>query len=330
MNQKKTLTEGRLLSPDIALDLRYLDCIICIAERGSFRRAADILNISQSTLSRRVHLLEHRLGLLLFERTRTGAVATDAGAAFIREATTTARHFRQELDNISNGLTNTQNVLRVGTTLSLTDFRLSCLLNAFRDQHHGVEIRFEEAKSANIAESVRRGHLDVAFVTGRPILPECEALTISTGHLYAILPQNHRLADLSEISISDVRDEIFIISDEEAGPYIDLVLRRYQEELRHKLKISRQRVGIENLIFLVSRGFGLTIIASAIRDDTYPDVISRPLAGLEGSLPLSILWRRTNDSPVLHNLVQLAKCRMAPRKLFDLPAGTTDQPSDLC
>src|SRR5690606_21926600 len=135
-------------------------------------------------LSRRVQMLEHRLGLLLFERTPMGVVTTDAGAAFIREATTTARHFRQELDNISNGLTNNQNVLRIGTTLSLTDFRLSCLLNAFRDQNPRVEIRFEEAKSANIAESVRRGRLDLAFVTGKPILPECEAMTISMSQLY--------------------------------------------------------------------------------------------------------------------------------------------------
>ncbi|WP_426435835.1 LysR family transcriptional regulator [Bradyrhizobium genosp. P] len=43
--------------PDIAFDLRYLKYAILAAETGSFRRTAEVLGISQSTLSRRVQLL---------------------------------------------------------------------------------------------------------------------------------------------------------------------------------------------------------------------------------------------------------------------------------
>ncbi|MGH8634885.1 MAG: helix-turn-helix domain-containing protein [Burkholderiales bacterium] len=46
---------------------------------GNFRRAADILNLSQSTLRRRIQLLERRLGVPLFERDRTGTRPTLAG-----------------------------------------------------------------------------------------------------------------------------------------------------------------------------------------------------------------------------------------------------------
>ena len=44
--------------PDLALDLRYLKYAMLVAEHGSFRRAASILNLSQSTISRRIQLLE--------------------------------------------------------------------------------------------------------------------------------------------------------------------------------------------------------------------------------------------------------------------------------
>ncbi|WP_312621640.1 helix-turn-helix domain-containing protein, partial [Agrobacterium pusense] len=62
--------------PDLALDLRYLRYALLVAEHGSFRRAADAVGMSQSTVSRRVQLLERRLGVPLFTRSRTGAKLT--------------------------------------------------------------------------------------------------------------------------------------------------------------------------------------------------------------------------------------------------------------
>ena len=66
--------------PDLTLDLRYLKYAIQVAEAGSFRRAAERIAISQSTVSRRVQMLERQLGVSLFERTRTGAALTPEGA----------------------------------------------------------------------------------------------------------------------------------------------------------------------------------------------------------------------------------------------------------
>ncbi len=51
--------------PDLALDLRYLKYTIIVAEHGGFRRAANVLNLSRSTVSRRIQLLgfESRMSL---------------------------------------------------------------------------------------------------------------------------------------------------------------------------------------------------------------------------------------------------------------------------
>ncbi|QCI69483.1 LysR family transcriptional regulator [Phreatobacter stygius] len=59
--------------PDLVFDLRDLKYPMLVAEYGSFRRAADWLNLSQSTLSRGTQLLERRPGTPLFARGRQGA-----------------------------------------------------------------------------------------------------------------------------------------------------------------------------------------------------------------------------------------------------------------
>ncbi|WP_245283821.1 LysR family transcriptional regulator [Bradyrhizobium sp. URHD0069] len=66
-----------------------------MAERcGSFRKAADLLALKQSNLSRRVRDLEEQLGIALFERTNGGVRPTAAAGTFYTEV---ARPKRFEL-----------------------------------------------------------------------------------------------------------------------------------------------------------------------------------------------------------------------------------------
>jgi DNA-binding transcriptional LysR family regulator len=87
--------------PDLALDLRYLRYAMLVAELGSFRRAADVLNLSQSTVSRRIQLLERRLGVPWFERSRSGTRLTYAGERFILDAAVGAGHLHQAASDLT-------------------------------------------------------------------------------------------------------------------------------------------------------------------------------------------------------------------------------------
>jgi len=125
--------------PDIALDLRYLEYAILVAEHGSFRRAAEILNLSQSTISRRIQLLERRLGMPLFERNRTGARPTLAGERFMRDAAIGAGHLRQAVNEMSLAKRGDAGELRIGLMASLANGFLSDLLGAYHRQFPNVE-----------------------------------------------------------------------------------------------------------------------------------------------------------------------------------------------
>jgi len=57
---------------------------IAAEDYGSFRQAAHALSIKQSTLSRSVQLLEHSIGVVIFERSSGGVRATPAGRHFLR------------------------------------------------------------------------------------------------------------------------------------------------------------------------------------------------------------------------------------------------------
>jgi DNA-binding transcriptional LysR family regulator len=79
----------------MAYDLRHLRYAILAAEHGSLRRTAELLSVSQSTVSRRIQILERRIGIALFERHRSGARATLAGERFLKEVAVGAGHLHQ-------------------------------------------------------------------------------------------------------------------------------------------------------------------------------------------------------------------------------------------
>src|SRR5258707_13555029 len=65
------------------VDLQHLRYAVAAADHGSFRRAAEVLQLRQSTLSRCIHQLEERIQMIVFERTNGGAQLTKAGQGFL-------------------------------------------------------------------------------------------------------------------------------------------------------------------------------------------------------------------------------------------------------
>src|SRR6266581_5235807 len=90
-----------------AVDLQHLRYAVAAADHGSFRRAAEVLLLQQSTLSRCICQLEHSLGMTVFERSSGGVRATTAGRHFLRTA-------RSILEQIEEG-----DLLRTLTTLPI-------------------------------------------------------------------------------------------------------------------------------------------------------------------------------------------------------------------
>jgi DNA-binding transcriptional LysR family regulator len=85
--------------PEMNID--HMRAFLEVAATGSFQLAADRLNVTQSTVSARIKVLEERLDRVLFNRRRTGAEMTGAGRHFHRYALTAVRAWEQARHEIA-------------------------------------------------------------------------------------------------------------------------------------------------------------------------------------------------------------------------------------
>lgn len=302
---------GPCVLPDLALDLRYFRYALVVVEHGSFRRAANALNLSQSTVSRRIKLLERRLGVPLFERSRSGVRLTNAGERFIRDAAVGAEHLHQAVSDLAEAGRGNVGELRIGLMASLASGFLADLFYAFRTRFPNVEIKLEEASSQSNAAGVLSGRLDAAFISGNAQLPGCHTRHLWDERIFVALPTKHALVVRPNATWNDVRDETFLVSADGPGPEIEDYLLRQLSDLGFRPKILSQKVGRENLLNMVAKGFGLTLTTQSTLGTSYAGVTFVPIGNASECVASSLIWPASSRNPAVKKLLQLCDALVA-------------------
>ncbi|MEH1015151.1 LysR family transcriptional regulator [Micromonospora sp. CPCC 206060] len=191
------------------MQLHQLKYFVAVAEARHFTQAADLVGITQPSLSKQIHALEASLGAPLFERIRGNITLTAAGEVLLPLARRiladidTAQREVQELVGLRRGR------VRLGATPSLVTSLAPPVLRRFRDAHPNVDLRVEESGSQDLVRDLLRGELDLALIIlpaqgtdpglrVEPILRE-SLVVASVDPLPAT-------TDAGELRITDLRD----------------------------------------------------------------------------------------------------------------------------
>lgn len=202
------------------MELRHFAYFLAVAETGSFTGAARALHVVQSGVSATVKALERELGSPLFVRGPQAVTLTAAGRAFLPRARETLRAASTAMDAVHR----TQGVLHgdvtVGTLTSIDVAGLPDLLTVLRDRHPAVTVRLRAAAagSAGLAQQLRDGQLDVAFLSlPGPAPAGLDSRLLATAPLLLYVPVSHPLAGAGQVSLAQLGEFPFVDSPQGFG-----------------------------------------------------------------------------------------------------------------
>lgn len=290
-------------------DLRHFHYALASAEHGSFRRAAAALNVQQSTVSRGIRSLEHLVGAELFERGHGGIRPTSAGDLFLREAILGFDHLERAIQRVGALLRGEYGDLMVGVSVPLT--ALDDALERFRKEYEGVSVEIVESTTGASFALIRQRKLDVAFVANSPADGILSSLHLRDERMTVLLPNSHRLANARELDLEDLRHERIILSTGGLGPDIADHLARRMAEAEVEPNVQLHSVGQFNLINMVARDFGVTIIVGQLPHTAGEGVVFIPLAG-RNATPLHAVWIESNPNPALKGLLHILRRSIRP------------------
>jgi DNA-binding transcriptional LysR family regulator len=192
------------------VQLQQLRYFLAVAETRHFTQAADLLEVSQPTLSKQIHTLESTLGTPLFERVRGAIALTAAGEAllpFARRMIADADAARDEVRDII-GLRRGE--VRLGATPSLCSSLVPAVLRRFRSAHPGIDLYVTEASSPELSAGLLGHSLDLALIVApeRGVDPALDAAPILRESLVVASvadgppPTAHAALELTELEHS--------------------------------------------------------------------------------------------------------------------------------
>jgi len=148
------------------MTLRAIRYFVAVAEHHSFTRAAELLFVSQPSLSQQIKLLEESLRVQLLDRSGRSVRLTDAGEIYLRHA----RRILREIDAAKLAINDVQDLNRGSLRLAMTpitDFLIRPLLESFNSRYPGVTVSILEMSQNHIEAALageNEDNIDIGIV----------------------------------------------------------------------------------------------------------------------------------------------------------------------
>ena len=130
-----------------------LDTFLCVADAGSFNKAAEELYISPPAVIKQINLLENSLGLTLFIRTHRGLKLTKEGQSLYKDAKYIVAYCKEAVERAKDAGEDEENIIRIGAS-PMTPIKFIQDWGP-KIQQICLEIRFEFVPFENTPENAR-------------------------------------------------------------------------------------------------------------------------------------------------------------------------------
>ena len=306
------LTKGGVLDeepsakPDLrllghSLELKHLRFAVVAQGCGSFRKAAELLSVQHSALSRTVTQLEAQVGVPLFERSATGVRPTLAGLHFLKHANAILEQIKALLESTSGMERSQSDQLRVGLCASVAAGRFGELLADFRRRCTPTNLVATERSPTGLRRSLQDNGSDIIIVPRRPDSAAVHARALWRERVLVLLPTDHALASRETVCWTDLRDHTTLLATPDRADDVEEMIG--SKILMHGITQNVQHHDVSRHLIhrLTSLGFGLSFILESDIATVGSDVVYRELHDEQGQMIVYFYahWLPSNKKPAL-------------------------------
>lgn len=237
---------------------KYLAFVKAV-EYKSFTKAAQVLNYSQSGISRMISDLEQEWDVILLERNRAGIHLTSDGMELLPYAVrlcTEYNHLQTKVDDL-HGLKS--GIIRIGTFSSVATHWLPRMIKAFQTDYPQIEYELLLGDYTEIERWIVERRVDLGFLR-LPTLPQLEALFLAQDELMAVLPEHHALAECDVFPMDALCREPFLLLEKDKNIVVSDIFK--VNHLKPDIKFTTW--DDYAIMSMVEAGLGISILPSLV------------------------------------------------------------------
>lgn len=249
--------KNRRIYGEIKMEIRVLKYFLTVAREESITRGAEILHITQPTLSRQLMQLEEEIGVQLFRRGKTKINLTDEGMLLRRRAEEildlvdkTEREFGQQ-DNLITG----EIFIGAGETNAM--HVLANLIKEFNKEYPQVKYNLYSGNADDIKERIDKGLIDIGLLTEPVSIEKYDFIRLSNKETWGVLMQKDSPLAKKEKITSDDLTNMPIINTKR--PMVQNEIENWFGVKYKKLNVIATYNLIYNATIMVEEGLGYAI-----------------------------------------------------------------------
>lgn len=277
-------------------ELRHLRAFVAVAEERNFTRAAERLSFAQQAISKAVAQLETELGVALLHRTTHEVELTPAGVALLeagKHALAAADSAFDQARAIGTGVAGT---VQIGCTPAVGPATRREVRRLINDLVPEMSIAFREIRPHEVNRVLHDRHVEFVLARTHRADPAVNSVELEPTPASLFVPHDHRLAGASTVRITDLDGERLLTWNPAGTPFTDHLVDRLAEAGARVEVVVSQVTGGEDPPELRRTG-AVALLPGGWQAGE--GAVRKILEGPQLSLPLMLLWRMGESTPVI-------------------------------
>jgi DNA-binding transcriptional LysR family regulator len=290
------------------LDLRRIRHFVVLAETLNYRKASQLLHMTQPPLTVSIQKLEAELGVRLFERNAKGVQLTASGEAALSEARQILQHADGFAEIAALANSGRAGLLRIAFTGSATHGVLQRLVPRIRAELPKLQLLLREGSTMGIVQSLAAGEIDAGILWTPVLNPHgVQFQPLRRDTLVAAFPNGHPLLRRKSIALADLAQEPFILYDAAQAEGLRSVCMMVCQRAGFVPRVAQEAIQVRTVVTLVESGLGVALVPGIAREFAGPHVVCRELSDIGGETMLAqALAYPSSPAPMIAAVRELA------------------------
>jgi DNA-binding transcriptional LysR family regulator len=272
------------------MDTRLFKYFLAIAEEGNMTRAAEILHVTQPTLSKQLNKLEEMVGTKLFQRTSRQMILTEAGLALRDRAKVILELTEKTFNDLQQNDQEIQGTIKMSVAESAAFREIVKVFKQIHQEHPAIQFDIHSGDAATVTEQLDQGVVDFGLLVGTPNLEKYNTLKLPVYDQWGVLMRKEDpLAKAEAITPDRLQDQPLIVSKQALTTNELSGWLGYSMEDAHILAAYNL---INNAVLMAEEGLGYLMSLDKLANTTATGKLAfRPL-NPPVEAPLYLIWRR--------------------------------------
>jgi DNA-binding transcriptional LysR family regulator len=287
------------------IELRHLQYFKVLATELHYRKASELLFISQSALSQQIKQLEQILKVSLFDRSNKKVALTDAGAIFYRDVQQVLNKVESAVIHLKLYKEGNTGQIGIGFVASAMESVLPDLLKRFNHDCPNIKFQLDELSNSEQLVALQNESLDLGFMRSNNVPEGFANKKVFTETFSVVLPAHHSMVSAKFKHMGQFKDESFILfPNEQSQLYYQQIINLCADQ-GFVPKVAHRSIHAPTIFRLVENGMGLSIIPTSLASTDNPNIKFIELKGIPQQTALYAVWKTDSTNPALPYLLEM-------------------------